>query len=326
MTRYNFQREENDKFQNEINRTLKFEKYVAKKKNPYNGENAKRDEVFKEIILHYRAKGLKVPELTTEKNLFKPSALLIDDAQLKSYFQIKKGEKNHKGFDEKESYFISKINNLLYKRLQEIDERADLSKLKKQDNIENFEANAYQTNLLGIGSNNNNENIVEEINLKQLRQSIDKLKTHNESMKESIMKFQENNYDFNNESEIEENEKKNCSAKKTKKPKIAYEEFISRLSKPKDKNIMKLNEIKIKKNPESKIINAIENMIGKNNPYKPIMKSTDGKIFKAGDGSSQYLNNIKQNLRKTGDFPGKFGTTLSMDFTKTTVKIILNIF
>jgi len=183
MTKYNFLKDENDNFQKEINRTLKFEKYIAKKKNPYNGENAKRDETFREIISHYKAKGIKIPDLSTDKNLFKPSALLIDDAGLKHYFQVKKGEKDQKGFEEKDSFFISKVNNLLHHRLQELDSRGDTqgdpgsqirkdpSKFRKQTYAENIESNIYQTNMLKNNSplnisDDNIDLIEEEINLK----------------------------------------------------------------------------------------------------------------------------------------------------------------
>ena len=337
MAKYNNLKNENDNFQKEINRTLKFDKYISKKKNPYNGENSKRDLAFSEIISNYKARGIKVPDLSIEKNLFKPSALLIDQAGLKNYFQIKKGEKNHKGFDEKETYFISKVNNLTFKRLQELDSRADSLKINKQKSrdSQNLAMNIYQTKMLNIDNSNTmtmkDNNIEEEVNIKQLRKNIDLLISQNENIKDNINKFQDNNNnDFLNESDDAIKNKRLNSPKKNKKPKIAYQDFIKRLAKPKDKDKIGLSLIEIKKDPESKILNVIENIMGEKNPYKPILKSSDGKILKNVDVYSQYLNTVREKMRKSynnnntngklgktngnGFFPNIFGSTKSSNF------------
>lgn len=316
MIRYNFNKEENDKFQQEINKTLKFEKYIAKKKNPYNGENAKRDEVFRDIINSYKNKGLKVPDLSTDKNLFKPSALLIEDGELKNYFQIKKGEKNHKGFDEKESYFISKVNNLLYKRLQELDVRANIKDPKgsktRQHDINEMESNTFQANLLGIHIPTSHDDYT-DLDLKSLKLNINKLKSQNEDIKESIQKFQENNNDYYDSDSEEKNKKRRLnSPNKNKKTKMAYQDSINRLAQPKINKSLELNVVELKKDPEAKILKAINEIIGeKNNPYKPIMKSNDGKIIKDGNVYSQFLNNLKKKIdtKTLTKFPNVFNST-----------------
>jgi hypothetical protein len=303
MAKYNNLKYENDNFQKEINRTLKFDKYISKKKNPYNGENAKREMAFSEIIAMYKEKGVKIPDLLNEKNLFKSSALLMDEAGLKNYFQTKKGEKNQKGFDEKETYFISKVNSLLYKRIQELDSRSDPLKGKKEisKEVKALETNIYQTKMLSVDNTLNDKNFVEEVNIRQLRKNIDLLISQNEKMKDNINKFQDNNNnnDLLNDSDDSIGNKKTISPKRIKKPKIAYEEFLKRIAKPKDKNILSLNLIQIKKDPETKILNALKNIIGEKNPYKPIMRSSDGKIIKNEDVYSKFLDNIKQDMRKT---------------------------
>ena len=174
MVNYRFLKEENDEFQKEINRTLKFGQYIAKKKNPYNGESARRDNAFKEIILTYKKKGYKIPDLSTEKNLFKPSALLIDNLELKQFFNSKKGLKDNKGFEEKETFFISKVNNLLYDRLKELDNRVDPSKYK---NLDKFQTNSFQASLIGLVQPENDEFSHKKAN--QLRKIILVLKNQN---------------------------------------------------------------------------------------------------------------------------------------------------
>ena len=313
MMKHSLLKDENDLFQKEINRTLNFGQYIAKKKNPYNGENQRRDEAFRDIILKYKKKGLKIPNLSTDKNLFKPSALLIDNAELKQYFKIKKGAKDQKGFDEKETFYISKVNNLLYKRLQELDTRVDPSKFK---NLDNFESNSHNTNLLGVINSPYDE--FDDININQLKTNINKLKGQNDVLKETITRLQDNN-DPLNESEITLKIRSINSPKKRQKPKIAYEEFLKRISKPKSKG---LNLMPTINDTERKMSIAVNNLIGEKNPYKPVMKTNDGKIIKDGDVYSQYLSNLKKKMGKSGNFPNVFGlgNTTSTNFDSVHVK------
>jgi len=226
MQDYHFYKEENDDFQKEINLTLKFDNYIAKKKNPYN-ENARRDNAFKDIISKYKKKGYKIPDLSTEKNLFKTSALLIDDAELKQFFKLKKGSKENKTFEDKETFFISKVNNLIYDRLKELDNRVDPSRYK---NLERFQTNNYQANMIGAAAEN--EDLFVNKKLKDIKKNIKILKDENEIIKNNIYKIQEN-FDILNESDCEMKNKHSNSPKKKPKIKNAYDEFLKRISKPK---------------------------------------------------------------------------------------------
>ena len=105
MQYYKDNKDINEEFQQQLNKTLKFDQYLAKKKNPYNGENARRDNAFRDIILEYKDKGYKIPDLSVRKNLFKTSALLIDNCNLKQYFNTRKDGENSNTFEDKEIFF-----------------------------------------------------------------------------------------------------------------------------------------------------------------------------------------------------------------------------
>lgn len=319
MVNYRFLKEENDEFQKEINRTLKFGQYIAKKKNPYNGENARRDNAFKEIILKYKKKGYKIPDLSTEKNLFKPSALLIDNAELKQFFKIKKGTKDNKGFEEKETFFISKVNNLLYDRLKELDSRVDPSKYK---NLDKFQANSYQATLIGIAPPPEKEDFSAK-KAKELRKNIKDLKVANEKMKENIIKLQEN-YETLNDSDYQMKIKSIHSPKKKPKNKFAFEEFLRRLSKPKYEPGQVV---------ENKMLDPDDIMKKIKNRFSVFGSSSEAGNTVAGVGNNKdkkgilgsYLKKLKLKGNKKGPntvFSALMGSTMSTNFDSV-IKVFL---
>jgi hypothetical protein len=284
------QKEENDNFQKEINRTLNFEQYKAKKKNPYNGENAKRDEAFREIITKYKQKGLKIPDLSTEKNLFKPSALLLENNDLKNYFKIKNQIKTQKGSKEKEIFFISKVNNLMYNRLQELDSRVDPSKFK--------DVGSYQKkDITRLTEFDNSEfNTYKDKNLPELKKNVATLLMENEMLKD-IIKTNDNNNNNNDLLDDNENEvkiRKCISPTRRKKNRISYFDFLRSISKPKKSNIFKVDK-NIKN--DFNITNIIDNIIGNDNPFKPILQE-NGQIVKNGDPYHSYLKNLKEKIKR----------------------------
>lgn len=316
MLEYKFLKEENDEFQKEINRTLKFGQYIAKKKNPYNGENARRDNAFKDIILKYKKKGYKIPDLSTEKNLFKPSALLIDNAELKQFFNIKKGTKDNKGFEEKETFFISKVNNLLYDRLKELDSRVDPSKYK---NLDKYQANYYQASLIGIVPPDEKEEFSTK-KLKEMKKNIKNLKDTNDKIKENINKFQEN-YETLNDSDYQIKIKSIYSPKKKPKNKIAYEEFLKRLSKPKrEAGVVVIDNKQQNTNEIIKKISTRFSLTGRSNHFQQIIKDENGKIVK--DNKKGILGNFLKKLHLKGQKKGGsnnifnklMGSTISTNF------------
>jgi len=289
MLNYKFLKEENDDFQKEINRTLKFGQYITKKKNPYN-ENARRDNAFKDLILKYKKKGYKIPNLSTEKNLFKPSALLIDNEELKQFFKLKKGTKDNKGFEEKENFFISKVNNLLYDRLKEMDSRVDPSKYK---NLDKFQTNSFQASIIGIAALGEKDEFRDK-KVKDMKKNIKELKDANEKIKENIHKLQEN-YDTLNDSDNQIKIKSIHSPKKKPKNKVALEDFLKRLAKPKNEGNVVVVENK-QQNPDElikKIANKLS-LIGNSDGYHPFNKDDNGNVIKEKKGIfGNFLNKLK---------------------------------
>jgi len=282
--------EANEVFQKEINRTIKFGEFMSKKKNPYN-ENTNRLNAFREIMLQYRKKGYKIPNLSTEKNLFKPSALLIENAELKQFFRIRKGTKHKKGFEEKETFFISKVNNLLYDRLKDLDSRVDPSKYKNLDK--------FQTNFTNNQDLSNKDKVPEnfDANIKtisELKKEIKENKKGNEILRENLHTVQEN-YDLLNKSDREIKIKSIHSIKKKPKPKIFFEEFIKRLAKPKYPagNLVE-NKQQAPENFMKKIINKFN--IVNAEAFQPVKQDENGNIIKEKKNLLQnYLEKFNSN-------------------------------
>ncbi len=318
MINYKILKEENDEFQKDINRTLKFGQYIAKKKNPYN-ENARRDEAFKEIILKYKKKGYNIPDLSTDSNLFKPSALLIDNAELRQFFNMRKGTKSNKPFEDKETFFISKINNMLYDRLKELDTRVDPSKYK---NLEKYQTNIFQAQLLCSGIEEKRE--VTKDMLKDMKKNIKELKQGNDSIKENITKLQEN-YDVFNDSDYQMKIKSILSPKKKIRTKINLEEFFKRLSKPK-------YEFGVVKEPKQILFNSedifkrLQNKfnIASRESLEPIKIDEKGNYIK---GNKRLLTNLISKIKEAKGATNHLASNLMRSTSSTnfeSVNLFLN--
>lgn len=303
MSTYKFLKDENDDFQKEINRTLKFGQYLAKKKNPYNGENARKENGFRDIILQYKKKGYKIPDLSTEKNLFKPSALLIDNAELKQFFNLKKCTKDNKGFADKEIYFISKTNNLLYERLRELDVRVDKSKYK---DLDRFSLINQFNNIMKIPPPDENSELAGK-NVKELKKNVKELKNGNERIRDTILKLKEN-YDTLNDSDNNMKIKSIHSPKRKPKIKIAFDEFLKRMSKPKKEagtivEVTSINPDELLKRLTNKLNLGFPSPISKKEENADI--SNDKRAFtsryfnKLGKKNSPGLNSIFDKLMRS---------------------------
>jgi hypothetical protein len=72
------------------------------------------EKTFDKLISQYRAKGYKIPDLSTNKNLFEPCPLLMEDSNVYDYFKYKKRE----GLaDQKDQLFLVKLNDLITEKL-----------------------------------------------------------------------------------------------------------------------------------------------------------------------------------------------------------------
>ena len=282
MQYYKDNKDINEEFQQQLNKTLKFDQYLAKKKNPYNGENARRDNAFRDIILEYKDKGYKIPDLSVRKNLFKTSALLIDNCNLKQYFNTRKDGENSNTFEDKEIFFISKVNNLIYDRLKDLDKRVDPSKYK---NLEKF-----QMSNVGIGKFIQKDEFSDK-KFKDLRKSTMITKVENDKIKERLRKLEEENEALN-ESDTNLNIKSIHPQKKKQKVRPSYNEFIKRLSKPKYERGVTV-EVR-KSNPED-IMERLKNRFNMPNQesLKPYPQMGVKPSFNA------FINEIKMKTNKT---------------------------
>ena len=78
-----------------------------------------------------------------------------------------------------------------------------------------------------------------------------------------------------NDSEIKENTRKKISPpKKNKKIKVAYEEFLKKLARPKKAEMISVD---VKKEPEKNITKIINGIIGRESPFKPILEKNGKK-------------------------------------------------
>ena len=277
-------KEENKELSDDINKTLKFGEFIAKKKNPNNLQNFKGEYCFRDILSIYRNKGYKIPNFNSNKNLFKPSALLMEQSQLKHFFKAKNIEE--KKLDQKEIYFISKINNLLFDRLKELNMSVDPSKYKNLENICSYKLN----NII------NEFNFIEKKSLNTLKKQAFGLVNENKNAKEYISSNEEK---LKKDIKIFE-EKKNSQNNLTKKNsenliydknnrRKTYDDFIKRISKPKFMNKLII--------PEAKEIN--------NNKNNLIKLNSNLKCY--FNSERDYENdNSMVNIKKEGDLVNKF--------------------
>ncbi len=105
---YKEKKEENDEFMRNYNLLNKMAEENSLKKP---GRSRGPEVVFRDLIYSYRQKGYKIPDFSTEKNLFKPSALLLDENKLVAFYKNLKDLTNVE--NSKELCFLHSLNSQL---------------------------------------------------------------------------------------------------------------------------------------------------------------------------------------------------------------------
>ena len=107
MRVFNEIKEENDNFASRFKQTEKIEEFTNSKK-PKNLK--KTDETFHDLIINYKNMGYKIPDLSTNHNLFKQSPLLLENHKIEDYYRyfFKTNE-----IVDKSSNFLMKLNSNL---------------------------------------------------------------------------------------------------------------------------------------------------------------------------------------------------------------------
>jgi len=165
--------------------------------------------------------------------------------------------------------------------------------------MNNYAKNEFNNKLSGFDSSPFKN--LNDLSLKELKENSNFLQKENEILKDGIKK--QNDKNNNNDYLISEEEEEkiikiSSPKKKNKKVKIAYEEFLKKLAKPKNMN---LSKVELKTDHQKNIQNVISDIIGKENPYKPVMMKDNGSVVRNGDVYAQYLKNLKNQIKKNGN-------------------------
>ena len=145
---------------------------------------------FMKLITIYKNKGYKVPQLTSNYNLFKPNILFQDNDEIKRHFML-----NKFGYNEKKEFkYLNKLNSCIREKRKEKafdeDSSLDLSSSRQNKTISNSK------NSFSLFKLNNPNNKPSLFNLKK-ENNIDDDQTeliikYNENLKEIISNIKPN--------------------------------------------------------------------------------------------------------------------------------------
>lgn len=115
MEQYREIKEENCNFAMRFKQTEKIEELANSKKQ----RNLKKtDETFHDLIIKYKERGYKIPDLSTAHNLFKQSPLLLENHKIEDYYRYFFKDTEH---TDKSSNFLLNLNSNLNERIQTSD-------------------------------------------------------------------------------------------------------------------------------------------------------------------------------------------------------------
>jgi hypothetical protein len=115
MQQYSEIKEENNNFAMRFKQTEKIEEFANSKKQ----RNLKKtDETFHDLIINYKERGYKIPDLSTDHNLFKQSPLLLENHKIEDYYRYFFKATEH---TDKSSNFLLNLNSHLNERIQTTD-------------------------------------------------------------------------------------------------------------------------------------------------------------------------------------------------------------
>jgi hypothetical protein len=89
------------------------------------------EKTFDKLFCQYRARGYKIPDMSTDKNLFQPCPLLLEDSKVHDYYKYQKPEDLE---DPKDQLFLIKLNDLITEKL---DIKEDDISMQKKASIQN---------------------------------------------------------------------------------------------------------------------------------------------------------------------------------------------
>ena len=149
MQQYREIKEENSNFAMRFKQTEKIEELANSKKQ----RNLKKtDETFHDLIIKYKERGYKIPDLSTAHNLFKQSPLLLENHKIEDYYRYFFKDTEH---TDKSSNFLLNLNSNLNERIQTMDIDAQemnskYTPLKKMNKIFSKRATARQSIVVPI--------------------------------------------------------------------------------------------------------------------------------------------------------------------------------
>lgn len=198
LKKYRDKKEENDEFLRNYNLLKKMSDENASKKK---GRSYGPELVFRDLIFSYKEKGYKIPDFSTEKNLFKPSGLLLEENKLISYFKTK-GSGKPKVENCKEIFFLQNLS--LY--MNEISSAAN--ELKAESSERKSLRRAGEVRVGQTKANQKDFDDSEIINTEQIIKDIKKLEKENKYLRDKykLAKNREgvntNSYHYNSVSYI----------------------------------------------------------------------------------------------------------------------------
>ena len=177
-TNYYKMKKKNDQFQKGINRYKKF--YDFKKFNSKGEFISNFEKYFQDLILYYKIKGYKIPDLTTGRhNLFKPSSLCTSKRDINTFFR---NQTFLNGFiennEDKSVIYLKKLRKNIHEKIEE-----NKRKRKEKEMGINNDIRLLKTNEENQTQNNNiNENNEIQTNHTAETTIIDKLNNEIEDL------------------------------------------------------------------------------------------------------------------------------------------------
>jgi hypothetical protein len=121
MQEYNEIKLENMNFRKKFKQTEKIEEF-SNRKNLRN--ESKTDATFRDLIRTYRNKGYKIPDLSTKRNLFNPTPLLLEPHRIEDYYKYK--DVSSRIVEDNSTKFLGKLNIISNERLQSNDLESEI--------------------------------------------------------------------------------------------------------------------------------------------------------------------------------------------------------